>query len=1007
MAAAAAAAMSAQLPPHATPQGNHSHHHHHQQQHHHHHHSQQQQQLHHHHQQQQLQQQQQQSSLSQGPHLHRSAERALEDAFFSAALNLSGRKLKEFPRSGVIDFDLSDTTQADLSKNRLNEVPLEVCHFVSLESLVLYHNCIRSIPEAIVNLRSLTYLNISRNQLTTLPPYLCKLPLQVLNASNNKLVSLPEELGQLKELSALDVSCNEIQALPPQIASLTCLRDLNVRRNNLVILPDEIADLPLVQLDVSCNRLGEIPVSFRKLKQLQSLVLDNNPMKSPPAQICIKGKHHIFKYLHMEACKLDKKLADRLIRPAGSSTCLPEDFVPHKACGLLDSGFNSVDSGNKRWSGNEARSNRIKQPSDEESASTALMRGADSSRDQRLRRETPHTPLSNGLVVEEGQEVDYIEDEDEEDAVTPKAEDQPGLTTKFMAYIERRISHEKLFPLRTDETPLPRSEDEGGWRDEQSRTPTADDEQGGGGGGRVGADREAGDGALRERHRSADGSQERRRPVVYSASFCETDIRRRPISFHDARRLPQSSSFTAKDRRRPPAFVHSAPSGGHGGGGGGGGEGGGPCAPLAGILRNAGSTSASPLPGLVSNGQPGVTATDTTVYQQEDLPPAEFEFQKKREQILLERTRHEAQLARRRYEDERQRLTKHSTTQTFTATKPRGVHQHSADSDPQSDCVNVPPSRKPHHIDDSALLVSPADPVSSPDAALPKATPQPHKFTKSEEKTPTNAYSGSNAPLFGLKLRSESASVRPCSQPPHSRPSPSPTARSPPPPLSSPTHPTTPSPSSPAAAAAPPTTATAATASHAHTHSPHSPHRAAASVPASKPPGSFLFSPAGGGLLEQRLAFNSPSSAMDSFEGLDPSFTVKRKLSHVREEMELIEQLKKNIECRLKVTLPGDPVNLGSALMDGVVLCHLANHIRPRSVPSIHVPSPAVPKLTMAKCRRNVENFLEACKKMGVPQEQLCLPHHILEEKGLSKVSLTVQCLLDLATSKPSQASVV
>ncbi|XP_032830962.2 leucine-rich repeat and calponin homology domain-containing protein 1 isoform X9 [Petromyzon marinus] len=962
--AAAAAAMSAQLPPHATPQGNHSHHHHHQQQQHHHHHSQQQQQLHHHHhQQQQLQQQQQQqSSLSQG--LHRTVERALEDAFFSAALNLSGRKLKEFPRSTVIDFDLSDTTQADLSKNRLNEVPLEVCHFVSLESLVLYHNCIRSIPEAIVNLRSLTYLNISRNQLTTLPPYLCKLPLQVLNASNNKLVSLPEELGQLKELSALDVSCNEIQALPPQVASLTCLRDLNVRRNNLVILPDEIADLPLVQLDVSCNRLGEIPVSFRKLKQLQSLVLDNNPMKSPPAQICIKGKHHIFKYLHMEACKLDKKLADRLIRPAGSSTCLPEDFVPHKACGLLDSGFNSVDSGNKRWSGNEARSNRIKQPSDEESASTALMRGADSSRDQRLRRETPHTPLSNGLVVEEGQEVDYIEDEDEEDAVTPKAEDQPGLTTKFMAYIERRISHEKLFPLRTDETPLPRSEDDGGWREEQSKTPTADDEQGGGGGGRAAADREAGDGTLRERHRSADGSQERRRPVVYSASFCETDIRRRPISFHDARRLPQSSSFTAKDRRRSPAFVHSAPSGGYGGGGGGGGgEGGGPCAPLAGILRNAGSTSASPLPGLVSNGQPGVTATDTTVYQQEDLPPAEFEFQKKREQILLERTRHEAQLARRRYEDERQRLTKHSTTQTFTATKPRGVHQHSAESDPQSD---------------------------------------------SEEKTPTNAYSGSNAPLFGLKLRSESASVRPCPQPPHSRPSPSPAARSPPrppSPLGSPTHPATQSPSSsPTAAAAPP--ATAATAPHAH--APHSPHnRAAASVPAGKPPGSFLFSPAGGGLLEQRLAFNSSSSAMDSFEGLDPSFTVKRKLSHVREEMELIEQLKKNIECRLKVTLPGDPVNLGSALMDGVVLCHLANHIRPRSVPSIHVPSPAVPKLTMAKCRRNVENFLEACKKMGVPQEQLCLPHHILEEKGLSKVSLTIQCLLDLATSKPSQASVV
>lgn len=46
-----------------------------------------------------------------------------------------------------------------------------------------------------------------------------------------------------------------------------------------------------------------------------------------------------------------------------------------------------------------------------------------------------------------------------------------------------------------------------------------------------------------------------------------------------------------------------------------------------------------------------------------------------------------------------------------------------------------------------------------------------------------------------------------------------------------------------------------------------------------------------------------------------------------------------NIETRLKICLPED---LGSALMDGVVLCHLVNHIRPRSVGSIHVPSPAV-----------------------------------------------------------------
>uniref|UniRef100_A0A3Q3WCV9 Calponin-homology (CH) domain-containing protein n=1 Tax=Mola mola TaxID=94237 RepID=A0A3Q3WCV9_MOLML len=105
------------------------------------------------------------------------------------------------------------------------------------------------------------------------------------------------------------------------------------------------------------------------------------------------------------------------------------------------------------------------------------------------------------------------------------------------------------------------------------------------------------------------------------------------------------------------------------------------------------------------------------------------------------------------------------------------------------------------------------------------------------------------------------------------------------------------------------------------------------------------------------------------------------------------EKRKQNIEARLKVSLPSD---LGAALTDGVVLCHLANHVRPRSVPSIHVPSPAVPKLTMAKCRRNVENFLEACRRMGVPQDCLCSVGEVLEGNG-GRIYGTVGMLLSMA----------
>ncbi|KAL1397496.1 hypothetical protein pipiens_000246, partial [Culex pipiens pipiens] len=93
------------------------------------------------------------------------------------------------------------------------------------------------------------------------------------------------------------------------------------------------------------------------------------------------------------------------------------------------------------------------------------------------------------------------------------------------------------------------------------------------------------------------------------------------------------------------------------------------------------------------------------------------------------------------------------------------------------------------------------------------------------------------------------------------------------------------------------------------------------------------------------------------------SFTMRREFDKQKEETELIEQLRQIIETRLKMTLPED---IAPALTDGVVLCHLANHVRPRSVGSIH------PKLTMARCRRNVDNFLDACRRIGVDEELIC-----------------------------------
>ncbi|CAF3311779.1 unnamed protein product [Rotaria socialis] len=141
------------------------------------------------------------------------------------------------------------------------------------------------------------------------------------------------------------------------------------------------------------------------------------------------------------------------------------------------------------------------------------------------------------------------------------------------------------------------------------------------------------------------------------------------------------------------------------------------------------------------------------------------------------------------------------------------------------------------------------------------------------------------------------------------------------------------------------------------------------------------------------LSFNSQSKGSSFKNGQnaqlssdDPAFAMRRHLLHTNEDHLQIEQLKKTIEERLKVTLPDD---IGYALNDGVVLCHFINQIRARSVQSIHVPSQAVPKLSSAKCRRNVENFIDASRRIGVPEVDLCTADDIIEEKHTTIMSFT------------------
>ncbi|XP_034472709.1 leucine-rich repeat and calponin homology domain-containing protein isoform X1 [Drosophila innubila] len=294
--------------------------------------------------------------------LTRSLERILEEAHFSGELILTNRKLKDFPKMGT-KFSLTDTVIADLSRNRFCELPEEITTFAFLETLLLYHNAIRSIPESVKQLSSLTYLDLRSNQLSSLPREICFLPLQVLLVSNNRLATLPDELGRLDQtLTDLDASYNQLTALPVRLGELRTLRSLSLRSNQLLYLPREITCLSLVSLDVSNNRIASLPLEIRHMSTLVELQLENNPLTAPPASLCMRGLVHVFKFLETQATREEKgaraggnydgyTTLRRAPRHNSSGNMLETTTSQrHAARHQIDSGYSTSDGLDKRWS---------------------------------------------------------------------------------------------------------------------------------------------------------------------------------------------------------------------------------------------------------------------------------------------------------------------------------------------------------------------------------------------------------------------------------------------------------------------------------------------------------------------------------------------------------------------------------------------------------------------------------------------------------------------------------
>jgi internalin A len=153
--------------------------------------------------------------------------------------------------------------------------------------LNLSDNQLTSLPPEIVKLTNLTSLDLSRNQLTSLPPEIAKLSNLInLDLRRNQLTILPLEISRLTKLTYLDLGSNQLTILPPEIARLTKLTRLDLRRNHLTSLPPEIGSLTnLIRLDLWSNQLTSLPPEITRLSNLANLDLSDNPLTSLPPEI--------------------------------------------------------------------------------------------------------------------------------------------------------------------------------------------------------------------------------------------------------------------------------------------------------------------------------------------------------------------------------------------------------------------------------------------------------------------------------------------------------------------------------------------------------------------------------------------------------------------------------------------------------------------------------------------------------------------------------------------------
>jgi hypothetical protein len=195
---------------------------------------------------------------------------------------------------------ICDETEHDYSSCGLSVLIVKPS-WSTLTFLNCSNNQLTTLPPELGNLTALVEFYCSQNQLATLPPELGNLTrLTHFFCSDNKLTTLPRELGNLIALRAFSCSNNQLTTLPPELGNLTALMVFHCSYNQLITLPPELSDLTALKWFYSRNNMFK--EKWTNVEEMQRMMRGDLVRRDylPFVSLILKAHlTHIFPYQYL------------------------------------------------------------------------------------------------------------------------------------------------------------------------------------------------------------------------------------------------------------------------------------------------------------------------------------------------------------------------------------------------------------------------------------------------------------------------------------------------------------------------------------------------------------------------------------------------------------------------------------------------------------------------------------------------------------------------------------